>query len=350
MLKKFVVAVALGLSVTGAAQAQFTKMGADLTEEDREMLRTILPGYPEPKDEELVHIPGTMEDLENTKMHDKLKEAIRYGHEIFTNTQMLRGKYVFNDLNCTNCHLDAGARPFAGPVWPAVVTLPDFRGKNNHVNNFEERMVGCFSYSMNGTPPPYGSDEMVALQAYHQWLAKGVDMYPDAPMYGRGFPRPGKPELEPDHIRGEAVFAANCAICHGEEGQGQHDGHKMVFPPLWGPGTYNWGAGIARVHTLAGFVKYNMPLGASPLLTDQEAWDVAQYVNTRERPQDPRYTGDVIETRALYDKTFHTHTNYGLVVDGVLLGQHDNVGYKDFLKPDALAPRYFGKNPEVSEE
>ncbi|HLS05116.1 MAG TPA: cytochrome C, partial [Wenzhouxiangella sp.] len=109
--------------------------------------------------------------------------------------------------------------------------------------------------------------------------------------------------------------------------------------------SYNWGAGIVRVHSLAAFVQNNMPLGSPGTLTDQQAWDVARYINGHERPQDPRYTGDVKETREKYLDTFHKHTLYGTEVDGKLLGDHDNVGEKDFLKPDVLRPRSF-KGPK----
>lgn len=351
MKKIFVIlSMSLGLALTSPAAAQLTKMGADLTEEDRQMLKQLLPGFPEPKDGQLIHIPPTMEDLDAADMNENLKEVIRYGYDLFVDTQQLRGKNVFNDMNCSSCHVGAGSRPFAGPVWPALVTLPDYRGKNGHVNNFEERIAGCFTYSMNGKPPAYGSDEMVALTAYHQWLAKGVPVYPDAPIYGRGYPRPEPlPEgREPDRIRGKELYAQNCAVCHGQDGQGQFTGEKAVFPPVWGDGSYNWGAGISRVFTLAGFIKYNMPLGAAPLINDEDAWDIAAYVDSQERPQDPRYTGDVAETLALYADTFHQHTYYGKEVDGKVLADHDNVGYKDFLKPDVLKPRYFGKKPDTT--
>ena len=112
---------------------------------------------------QLVHEPPTMEDLEDSDLHPELKKVIRYGYDLFTNTQQLRGEYVFNDMNCSSCHLGEGRVPFSAPVWAAAITLPDFRGKNQHVNNLEERIAGCFAYSMNGTPPEYGSDEMLAL-------------------------------------------------------------------------------------------------------------------------------------------------------------------------------------------
>ena len=35
------------------------------------------------------------------------------------------------------------------------------------------------------------------------------------------------------------------------------------------------------------------------------------------------------------------HTSYGLEHDGKMLGEHDNVGEKDFLKPDALIRRTY---------
>ncbi len=165
---------------------------------------------------QLVHEPPTMEDLEDSDLHPELKKVIRYGYDLFTNTQQLRGEYVFNDMNCSSCHLGEGRVPFSAPVWAAAITLPDFRGKNQHVNNLEERIAGCFAYSMNGTPPEYGSDEMLALSAYHQWLATGAPMYPDKPIYGRGFPAPEQPET-PSYARGEAAYQENCAICHQED-------------------------------------------------------------------------------------------------------------------------------------
>ena len=68
----------------------------------------------------------------------------------------------------------------------------------------------------------------------------------------------------------------------------------------------------------AAFIRANMPLGRGGTLTEQDAWDVALFMNGHERPQDPRYTGDVAETR----KRFHDDPNspYGTVVNGHLLG------------------------------
>ncbi|MAL32792.1 MAG: cytochrome C, partial [Marinobacter sp.] len=190
-------------------------------------------GFPAPNENQLVHIPPSMADLEEADIHPELKKVIRRGYDLFTNTQQLRGKNVFNNMNCSSCHLGEGRMPFSAPIWPAAVTLPGYRGKNGHVNNLEERIAGCFTYSMNGKPLEYGSDDMLALSAYHQWLATGVEMYPKQPIYGRGFPAPERP-AELSYSNGEELYQENCAVCHGENGAGLRvDGHT-VFPAPWG--------------------------------------------------------------------------------------------------------------------
>ena len=62
---------------------------------------------------------------------------------------------------------------------------------------------------------------------------------------------------------------------------------EWKYPPLWGESSYNTGAGLFRLSRFAGYVKANMPNGATydnPILTDEEAWDVAAYVNAMPRP------------------------------------------------------------------
>src|SRR5690625_7921963 len=115
-------------------------------------------------------------------------------------------------MNHTSFHLVYGRHQFSAPVWASAITLPDYRGNNDHVNNLEERIAGCFAYSMNGTPPEYGSDDMLALTAYHQWLATGAPMYTDQPIYGRGFPAPERPD-ELINACGEAVYMDQESVC-----------------------------------------------------------------------------------------------------------------------------------------
>jgi thiosulfate dehydrogenase len=95
-------------------------------------------------------------------------------------------------------------------------------------------------------------------------------------------------------------------------------GDTQVFPPLWGPQSYNWGAGMHKVDTAAAFIQANMPLGQGGTLSVQDSWDVARFINGHERPQDPRFTGDVAETRAKFHNS--QQSLYGTQVNGQLLG------------------------------
>ena len=244
-------------------------------------------------------------------------DMIKRGQAIFTDPSAHAGAFVGNSLKCSNCHLDAGRLANAAPLGPAYLMYPAFRKKDGQVDTFAERLRQCFRYSMNGKEPPLGDEVLVALESYAFFLAKGAPVGTD--VAGRGYLKLAKAAKAPDYARGASVFTQKCASCHGADGAGLKASGQTVFPALWGTDSFNWGAGMTSVANAAGFVKANMPLGQGGSLTDQEAWDVALFLDSHERPQDPRFTGDVAETR----KRFHDTpmSMYGLRVDGVLLGQ-----------------------------
>jgi thiosulfate dehydrogenase len=256
---------------------------------------------------------------------DEFGQSVRRGMAIFLDTGTNAHDFVGNDLSCSNCHLDAGRQAYSAPMWAAYPVYPKYRSKNKMVNTMEDRIKGCFTYSMNaqaspsGGPPPYGSDVYRDLQAYFFWMSKGLPT--GEKPEGAGFGKIDKPEKEPSRERGEAVFAANCAVCHGADGQGQKDiNGKVAFPPLWGPRSYNWGAGMHKVDAAAAFIKHNMPLSQPGKLSTQEAWDVAAFVDSHPRPKDPRQVGDITVEDGL-KKWHHSHDGfYGQTIDGVLLG------------------------------
>ena len=223
---------------------------------------------------------------------------VRMGEQIFTDTPTHAKEFAGNGLSCANCHMDAGRHPNSSPLWGAYPNYPAFRKKTGKVDTYQARLQGCFMYSMDGTAPPADSEVMNALVAYSHWMSQGVPIGEDK-IDGRGYPELPKPQQAPSPERGAQVFETNCALCHGADGQGQKasDG-RYAFPPLWGPDSFNWGAGMHRVNTGAAFIKANMPLGKGGSLTDQEAWDVSAYMNHQPRPQDPRFNGDVAETDA----------------------------------------------------
>lgn len=247
---------------------------------------------------------------------DAFSDLVRRGRDIFLDTKRHAAEYVGNGLACGNCHLDAGRLADSAPLWGAYGRYPQFRRKTGEVNNYTERLQGCFLYSMNGTAPPAGGPVLKALEAYSFWMAAKAPLGVTLP--GAGYPKGQRPSQPPDYARGRTVYETSCALCHGSDGLGQQVDGRYVFPPLWGGDSYNWGAGMHQLDNAAAFIRANMPYGRGGTLSVQDAWDVAMYINAQERPQDPRYTGNLAETR----KEFHDSPDslYGLTVDGRLLG------------------------------
>ena len=252
-------------------------------------------------------------------------DLVRFGQNIFEDTPKYAGEYARNGLSCRNCHLDRGRAPTSGPMWAAYVHYPEYRKKDGLVNTMQMRIQGCFRYSQNGVVPPADSREVTALVTYFYWLATGlpVGIKPKAV----GYPKLAAAEQKPSPERGVKVYAQSCALCHGDDGQGRASGERMVFPPLWGPQSFNWGAGMHQVDMAAAFIKSNMPYGAGNTLSEQDAWDVAAYVNSRPRPQDPRFAESIEKTREKFHAN-HEFDFYGREVDGLLLGAPEDAELK----------------------
>lgn len=253
---------------------------------------------------------------ESAMPHGPLGDAVRLGENVFRYTTTYASDVIGAKLNCTNCHLGGGSIANSSPLWGAYPAYPEYRSKNKRVNDYVMRLQDCFRFSENGKVVPADAPIMVALEAYSYWLATGAPT--GAELAGRGYPKLSAPALPPDYARGEGVYKAQCALCHGTGGGGQYVRGATVFPALWGNDSYNWGAGMGNIDALASFAKANMPLGGAGTLSVQQAWDVAQYIDSHERPQDPRFVGSVAATR----KEFHDSrfSMYGATVNGVMLG------------------------------
>jgi thiosulfate dehydrogenase len=210
-------------------------------------------------------------------------DSVRRGKELLENTHSMLPKYVGAKINCTSCHLASGTTPNAGP-WVGIVTkFPQYRARSGKMDTLPDRVNDCFERSLNGKRLPLDSREMTDIVTYMTWLSNGYEV--GAKIEGSGMPKL-KLQRAPDMENGKIVYQAKCTSCHQANGNGSYDavGKKIIFPPLWGPDSYNIGAGMARLHTAAGFVKHNMPLGQGGSLTDEEAWDVAAYFTQMKRP------------------------------------------------------------------
>ncbi len=214
-----------------------------------------------------------------------------YGEKLIKNTYdyFYDGEVkIGNKLACSSCHLNGGTKAFAAPYVGLTNVFPTYIGRENKVESLEERINGCFERSMNGRAIPENSKEMRAIITYIKNIS--INTVNKGRLAGQGFIKMDIPNRAADLKHGQLVFENKCTSCHGKDGQGlpQTAGKGYQYPPLWGKDSYNDGAGMARLLTAARFIKANMPLGATydaPQLKDDEAYDVAAYINSFDRPQ-----------------------------------------------------------------
>ena len=171
-------------------------------------------------------------------------DAIKLGKLLITDTRKQLPKNVGGGLNCSSCHLSGGTVAFAGPYVGLWGMFPEYRTRSNSINSLQQRINDCFERSMNGHPLAYDSKEMNAMLMYMQWLSTGVPT--GTPVQGRGMGSIDQ-SLVANVDNGQKLYAAQCATCHGAEGQGLKaaDG-SYTFPPVWGNDSFNIGAGMAR--------------------------------------------------------------------------------------------------------
>ena len=229
----------------------------------------------------------------NEITHDEQGELIRYGRNLVAHTARFIGPRGIiskgaNGMNCQNCHLDAGTR-YLGNNYSAVAsTYPKFRARSGSIENIEKRVNDCIERSLNGKPLAADSREMKAFIAYISWVGKDVPS--NVVPHGAGLYELSDLERAADRNNGKLVFARQCTRCHGVNGEGimGPDGIEWQYPPLWGRQSFNTGAGLFRVSRMASYVKANMPFDLAsadkPVLTDEEAWDVAAYIISLPRP------------------------------------------------------------------
>ncbi|HZE08455.1 MAG TPA: c-type cytochrome, partial [Gemmatimonadaceae bacterium] len=182
---------------------------------------------------------------------------------------------VKSSLRCASCHLDGGLRPGAMPWVGSYARFPQYRARSGKVDLIEDRINDCFSRSLNGKPLAPSGRDMHDIVSYLAFLSSGIPV--GAQMQGQGMVRL-KP-LRGNLSRGISLFASTCARCHGGKGEG-----TRLAPPVWGSRSYNIGAGMANVIIAASFIHATMPFDHAVHLTEQQAFDVATYIDTRPRP------------------------------------------------------------------
>lgn len=203
------------------------------------------------------------------------------------------------EMKCTSCHRKAGSLDYAGGLGYGAVILPYMHTGANKPIRFDRRTLMCFARSLNWLDFGRDASVLIYVRMYSNWLAEKDQLkigivYPE-----RGIHMMTDTEgLGSSILAGEAVFKTYCQHCHGPNAWGHmgpvYNGKEP--PPIAGPYSFNASASTSHRERLAGFVFHNMPPGASydnPILTKQQALDVAVYLASLGRPTDFVHTNQV---------------------------------------------------------
>ncbi len=248
---------------------------------------------------------------DKTLTDPKVADQIKWGYRIFVDTPHEAPKLTGGTVACANCHLNAGQRERALPLVGITGMFPEYNNRAARLISLQDRVVDCFLRSENATGrgiddlPTTSSKEVLAVTAYLTWLGRGYSVGANPAWRNKNAIPADKliPVARLDAAAGDAIYVERCASCHGPDGQGVQIGDKKAGA-LWGDGSWNDGAGAARVYTLAGIVRYSMPYLDPGSLTDEEAQQVAAFINSKPRPRYPfkdrDYLGGKIPVDAVY--------------------------------------------------
>ena len=207
-------------------------------------------------------------------------------------------------------------------AWPRC--FPSTNRRSGRLYSLNDRIVDCFLRSENATGvigpggetgglasredlPSQTSKEVLAIAAYITWLARGSEVGKNPSWRGQNTIAAAAliPVGKLDSQKGEAIFKERCTSCHGTDGQGVTVGDKKPGP-LWGPDSWNDGAGASRVYTLAGIIRYAMPYLNPGSLTDEEAQELAAFINSKPRPSYPFKGQDYLTEKLPSDSVYYT--------------------------------------------
>lgn len=209
-----------------------------------------------------------------------IHDDVMLGFHIIIQTKEMLPDHVGGQVSCTNCHF-SGGNTLGGmrgsiPLAGVAAIFPEYDSRSKEVITLQDRINNCFKRSLNGKPLEENSKEMKAIVTYIQWISKGFPIYQPIPWRGL---KPLRSKHTPDPLKGAKLYEVNCSLCHGDEGEGGAN-----IPPIWGPNSFNDGAGMNKIEKLSSFIFANMPY-ENVGLTEEEALDIASYVLQQPRPK-----------------------------------------------------------------
>ena len=237
------------------------------------------------------HNPPSMDDVPE----GELGESILRGFELVDDTSnVLRGKAasaedgekLVNELSCTSCHAGAGLDSDVSSLVGMSAVYPMYIGRSGKIVSLQDRINGCMVRSMNGTKFEANDPDLNDMVAYMTYISEGIPV-------GAELEWRHQNSVEdmpiPSVADGEKVYQQSCATCHAGDGSGTG---SNTGPAVWGDGSFNDGAGIARLTKMAGYVTNNMPVGNVGSLSEQEIADVSAFILSQDRPEFANHEGD----------------------------------------------------------
>jgi thiosulfate dehydrogenase len=249
----------------------------------------------------------------------RLSSDVRWGFKLFTNTPAETPAFAPSRMSCNNCHLNGGQRERSLPLVGVAGMFPEYNRRAGRLYSLADRIVDCFMRSENATGamehdidsgerggPTPASKEVLALAAYITWLARGTPVGSNPTWRGQNTIAASAliPVARFDRGKGQAIYEERCVSCHGADGQGVAIGDKKPGP-LWGPNSWNDGAGAARVYTLAGIIRYSMPYLDPGSVSDEDAQHLAAFINSKPRPAYPFKAQDYLTEKLPSDSVYY---------------------------------------------
>ena len=165
-------------------------------------------------------------------------EMIRYGKELIAHTSLYLGPkgtvaQISNGLNCQNCHLQAGTKPFGNNYGGVASTYPQVRARSGRETSIASRVNGCFERSLNGRPLKEDSKEMQAIVAYIKWL--GQDVEKGKKPEGAGLATLAYLDEPANPAAGKLLYEQKCRVSYGKRCRaGQWRWNRIRLPPTLG--------------------------------------------------------------------------------------------------------------------
>lgn len=250
----------------------------------------------------------TMDSWYNCRDIGKAPAQVRLGYEYVHHTSSTLGPdgrikfpdgtpYANSSNACSSCHFTGGQVAYGLPFYQVgdkYASRPYFRAFG-YRRDARDSISDCFRNCMGNTQvPPKDGDVMNAIVAYIEWVEAGVI---DPGMKGANWEKlPGHSwpyfaadwmKMAADLSKGRAIYSAQCHSCHSRDGAGQGEYRRGEtrprYPALWGERSFTKGAAMYSVPQLAFLIKEHMPFGDPDTLTEQEALDVAGFINAEPR-------------------------------------------------------------------